>query len=289
MDPFTYVQINTFLMWSSLFLELYLISIQWGRLLKPINLVTRLHNWMFFISCPITLLQCTAATDPTFCTILSYSNVLSYVFQMWLSTVYIIYILWNYSLQTSTGISEQKKWFYVLLLSSPMLLAGFRVYNIVLFLPTPENIAENLKVFNVCDFTLSQTGALISNVIWISYTVIFLVYLGYLSIFRPQIYQNVTKGSATSKVLSRFNWLFRYRILLILLVSVFKTIVDFSLRKYPSIRLLLINVFIYLDFLLLNVETLFLHASKEAAGIGATSKRASDSKRATGIKASANY
>ncbi|KAJ2984609.1 hypothetical protein HDV02_001023, partial [Globomyces sp. JEL0801] len=174
---------------------------------------------------------------------------------MWLSVVYIIYILWNYSLQTSIGISEQKKWVYVLLLSSPMLFAGFRVYNIILFLPSPENIAENLKVFNVCDFTLSQTGALISNVIWISYTVLFLIYLGYLSIFRPQIYQKVTKSTTASSILTRFNWLFRYRILLILLVSVFKTIVDFALRKYPSIRILLINVFIYLDFLLLNVET----------------------------------
>ncbi|KAJ2984785.1 hypothetical protein HDV02_000911, partial [Globomyces sp. JEL0801] len=259
MDPFTYVQINTFLMWSSLFLELYLISIQWGHLLKPINMVTRFHNWMFFICCPITLLQCTAATNPTFCTFLAHSNVLSYVLQMWSSSVYIIYILWNYSVQTSTGISEQKKWFYVLLLSSPMLFAGFRVYNLILFLPTPENIAENLKVFNVCDFTLSQTGALISNVIWIWYTIIFLIYLGYLSIVRPEIYENVTKGSAASKILSRFNWLFRYRILIILLVSIIKTTVDFSLRMYPSIRSLLINVFIYLDFLLLNVDTLFVH------------------------------
>ncbi|KAI8892952.1 hypothetical protein BC833DRAFT_625333 [Globomyces pollinis-pini] len=206
---------------------------------------------------------------------------------MWLSVVYIIYILWNYSLQTSIGISEQKKWVYVLLLSSPMLFAGFRVYNIILFLPTPENIAENLKVFNVCDFTLSQTGALISNVIWISYTVLFLIYLGYLSIFRPQIYQKVTKSTTASSILTRFNWLFRYRILLILLVSVIKTIVDFALRKYPSIRILLINVFIYLDFLLLNVETLFVHSSKEAAGLSVKSRVTNE--KGTGVRASEVY
>ncbi|KAJ3236493.1 hypothetical protein HDU81_010697 [Chytriomyces hyalinus] len=185
----------------------------------PIRTMVCLHNYAYLLQMVVTLLQCTALTQPITCAIAAYFNVEGHVLQMYFSNVYITQALLMMGFP-SKKTALWKSW----ALNIPVLASAARVYHIRI---TAD--ASQAVIFNVCDYSLSPEGVYISTSIWGFYGLAFLRILA------------VSPGARNLESLAQL---------------CAKAVIDALCRPWPVTRLALVNTCLFLEFGLLNVEVL---------------------------------
>ncbi|KAJ3400589.1 hypothetical protein HDU80_006827 [Chytriomyces hyalinus] len=139
----------------------------------------------------------------------------------------------------------------------PSLAAALRVCDMRI-------VSDPSSPFNVCDYTLSDTGALISTAIWGSYGLFFLVGLAFAWQELAKLPLQASRDTNQGVRLSLFLFIFKYRIVILVLTNVGKALADVLSRPWPSVRMLLINAFLFVDFLLLNAEVFMVKTARVA-------------------------
>ncbi|KAI8821225.1 hypothetical protein BJ741DRAFT_637426 [Chytriomyces cf. hyalinus JEL632] len=240
MDPVLYIVLHCSLFWLSLFVELHVAQVYSSEAQRsPIRFIVHLHNSAYILQMVLTLRQCTLATHPISCDVLAYSNVLCHVLQIYFSNVYIVQAL------------------RACIICVPSLAAALRVYDVRI-------VSDPSSPFNVCDHTLSNTGALISTAIWGSYGLFFMVFLAFARHELAKLPLQASRDTNQSARLSLFLFIFKYRIVILVLTNVGKALADVLSRPWPSVRMLLINAFLFVDFLLLNAEVFMVKTARAA-------------------------
>ncbi|KAJ3236492.1 hypothetical protein HDU81_010696 [Chytriomyces hyalinus] len=251
MDPVLYIVLHCSLFWLSLFVELHVAQVYSNEAQRsPIRFIVHLHNSAYILQMIFTLCQCTAASDPMVCHALAYSNVVGHVLQIYFSKVYIVQALFLLA-STRTKVTITR----ACIICVPSLAAVLRVYDM-------QITSDPSTPFNVCDYTLSNTGALISTAIWGSYGLFFMVFLAFVRQELEKLPLQASRDTNQSVRLSLFLFIFKYRIVILVLTIVGKALVDVLSRPWPSVRMLLINAFLFVDFLLLNTEVFMVKTAK---------------------------
>ncbi|ORY36013.1 hypothetical protein BCR33DRAFT_722482 [Rhizoclosmatium globosum] len=243
MDPFLYVVMHTSLLWISLFLQLFLTLSKQNDKKTPTIYIIHIHNWSFIAQMVVTLIQCTSAKDIISCWIMSIVNVEGAMLQMICSNIYIAS-----ALIMLMGTKGNTLW-NAILVCIPSMGCVLRILHIDVAVDETQ-----LPVFNVCDFTLSWNGIYISDAILCFYSLAFLVALTVLSNREPEMSAEV-KAQIPAKV-RIFKLMIKIRLWILPMISVVKGVCDILLRRWPTSRLLVLNLCLFLDFLLLNVEIL---------------------------------
>ncbi|KAJ3400590.1 hypothetical protein CcCBS67573_g04751 [Chytriomyces confervae] len=257
MDPFSYVLLHCSLFWVSLWVHYHVVRV-YSRASKkgqtPIRTIVSLHNYSYLLQMVVTLLQCTALTQPTTCAIAAYLNVEGHVLQMYFSNVYITQALLMMAFP-SKKMALWKSW----AINIPALASAVRVYNIRITADATQAV-----IFNVCDYSLSQEGVYISTSIWGAYGLAFLAILAVSPGARNQ--EALSQGETTETVrLGLFRLIFKYRILFLIATNTAKAVIDALCRPWPVTRLALVNTCLFLEFGLLNVEVLAVKTKRASS------------------------
>ncbi|KAJ3256965.1 hypothetical protein HDU77_002905 [Chytriomyces hyalinus] len=253
MDPVLYIVLHCSLFWLSLFVELHVAQVYSSEAQRsPIRFIVHLHNSAYILQMILTLCQCTLATHPISCDVLAYSNVVCHVLQIYFSNVYIVQAL-SLLASTRTKVTISR----ACLVCLPSLAAVLRVCDMRI-------VSDPSSPFNVCDYTLSNTGALISTAIWGSYGLFFMVGLAFAWHELAKLPLQAPRDTNQSVRLSLFPFIFKYRIVILVLTNVGKALADLLSRPWPSVRMLLINAFLFVDFLLLNAEVFMVKTARVA-------------------------
>ncbi|KAJ3407879.1 hypothetical protein HDU80_007509 [Chytriomyces hyalinus] len=253
MDPVLYIVLHCSLFWLSLFVELHVAQVYSSEAQRsPIRFIVHLHNSAYILQMVLTLCQCTLATHPVSCDVLAYGNVAGHVLQIYFSNVYIVQAL-SLLASTRTKVTISRACIVCL----PSLAAALRVYDMRI-------VSDPSSPFNVCDYTLSNMGAMISTAIWGSYGLFFMVFLAFVRHELAKLPLQASRDTTQTVRLSLFLFIFKYRIVILVLTNIGKALADVLSRSWPSVRMLLINAFLFVDFLLLNAEVFMVKTARVA-------------------------